>query len=417
MSPTPIVPRPSPTAARRMQAAPETPSAPVPAQLGYLSEPVRVLWIGLGGAIATVFTLGVYRFWLRTYLRRHHWSRVTLAGDPFEYRGRAIEILSGALIAIVIIAVYLAVVATILNFVSLAAFDGAFAGFGGVAVLLGLPLAPLWPYAAYRSRRYFLTRLSWRGVRFSLDLEAWRYALMSSLLGLLTIFTLGLAKPYADFQREKFVIDRTWFGDKRLALRGSSARLYRGYLPVILSILLAVIAFMSNTALSFIFYLSIAISYVWYLSFRLHFFVENIEVGSVRTTTRLTPRRILSIYIISSLLTALVVALIGMGLLISVFSNLSFWIATSELGALLAAALGVSPNEAAELVTQVIGALTLFGVYSACSEAFFFTLALNAIASTTQVSDLAALEQTAQRRLDRDQSAEGFADALGVDGF
>ena len=48
-------------------------------------------------------TLGIYRFWLATDMRRFLWSNTEIAGDSLEYTGTARELLIGFLIAIAIL--------------------------------------------------------------------------------------------------------------------------------------------------------------------------------------------------------------------------------------------------------------------------------------------------------------------------
>ncbi len=55
------------------------------------------------GAVLLMFTLGIYRFWLATDIRRFLWSNTELAGDSFEYSGTARELLLGFLIALTIL--------------------------------------------------------------------------------------------------------------------------------------------------------------------------------------------------------------------------------------------------------------------------------------------------------------------------
>ena len=41
------------------------------------------------GAVLLMLTLGIYRFWLTTDVRRYLWSSTELAGESFEYTGTA----------------------------------------------------------------------------------------------------------------------------------------------------------------------------------------------------------------------------------------------------------------------------------------------------------------------------------------
>src|SRR6476469_4987714 len=53
------------------------------------------------GAVLLHVTLGVYRFWLQTDVRRFLWNNTEIAGENLEYIGTARELLLGFLVAIV----------------------------------------------------------------------------------------------------------------------------------------------------------------------------------------------------------------------------------------------------------------------------------------------------------------------------
>src|SRR5215467_15458867 len=66
--------------------------------------PARPFWRLLArGAVLLMFTLGIYRFWLTTDIRRYLWSNTELNGESFEYAGTARELLLGFLIAVAIL--------------------------------------------------------------------------------------------------------------------------------------------------------------------------------------------------------------------------------------------------------------------------------------------------------------------------
>ena len=61
------------------------------------------------GALLELITIGFYRFWLATDMRRHLWSHTSVEGDAPEYIGTAKELLIGFLFALAILApLYLA---------------------------------------------------------------------------------------------------------------------------------------------------------------------------------------------------------------------------------------------------------------------------------------------------------------------
>src|SRR5205085_45525 len=55
------------------------------------------------GALLELVTVGFYRFWLTTDIRRHLWSDTAVDDDAFEYTGRGKELLIGFLFALAII--------------------------------------------------------------------------------------------------------------------------------------------------------------------------------------------------------------------------------------------------------------------------------------------------------------------------
>src|SRR6201995_1775495 len=64
----------------------------------------RAYWrILLRGAMLLAVTLGIYRFWLATDVRRFLWSNTEIAGESLEYTGTPFELLIGFLVAIAIL--------------------------------------------------------------------------------------------------------------------------------------------------------------------------------------------------------------------------------------------------------------------------------------------------------------------------
>ena len=120
------------------------------------------------GAVLLLFTLGIYRFWLVTDVRRFLWSNTEIAGETLEYTGTAVELLLGFLVAIaLLIPVYAGFF--------LAALDlGVLGKLSGVIAFAALGV--LGQYAIYRARRYRLTRTIYRGLRFHQKGSAWSFA-------------------------------------------------------------------------------------------------------------------------------------------------------------------------------------------------------------------------------------------------
>ncbi|MGR3435763.1 MAG: DUF898 family protein [Shimia sp.] len=181
-----------------------------------------VAWLALRTGFWTILTLGLYRFWAKTKLRRYYWSSVRIGGWPLEYVGTPWEKLLGFLYAVVLVAFYLGIVNLILMFVSFSLLAAPGAAYG--LSLLGV--VPLWFFAQYRARRYVLARTRWRGLRFGLAPGAWGYARRAALGWLAVVLTLGLSHPALRFRLTKYRNDRTFFGTARLRQGGTTGMLY-----------------------------------------------------------------------------------------------------------------------------------------------------------------------------------------------
>lgn len=185
----------------------------------------RVYWRLLTrGAALLMVTLGIYRFWLTTDVRRFLWSNTEICGETLEYSGTAAELLIGFLIAIVILLpVYAAFFFAALDLGLIGKLSGAVGFF--VLALLG-------QYGAYRARRYRLTRTVYRGIRFHQDGSAWRYACIAMLWWGFIIVSLGLAYPWAQASLERFKMRHTFFGNLPARFDGSAWRLFWRGLPM-----------------------------------------------------------------------------------------------------------------------------------------------------------------------------------------
>jgi uncharacterized membrane protein YjgN (DUF898 family) len=200
------------------------------------AHPVRFLgadaayWrLLIRGGFLVLCTLGIYRFWLATDVRRFLWSNTEFAGETFEYIGTARELLLGFLIAIAI----LVPIYALLFLLTLG--PEPIAGLSGVVSFLLLTF--FGHYAVYRARRYRLTRTIYRGVRFHQSGSAVRYAICALFWWTLIFLTLGLVYPFAQSRLERFKMRHTFFGDLPGRFEGSGWGLFlRGIVLWLLTI-------------------------------------------------------------------------------------------------------------------------------------------------------------------------------------
>jgi uncharacterized membrane protein YjgN (DUF898 family) len=186
--------------------------------------PEKDYWrIVVRGAVLLMVTLGLYRFWLATDIRRFLWANTEIDGESLEYSGTALELLQGFLFAIaLILPIYTAFTITVLDL----------GVFGNVlstsAVLL---LAFLSQYGIYLARRYRLTRTVFRGLRFHQSGSAVRYAVCAVWWWGWTALTLGFAYPFTRAALERFKMRNTFYGDLQGSFVGSGWHLFiRGFL-------------------------------------------------------------------------------------------------------------------------------------------------------------------------------------------
>lgn len=213
--------------------APLSPPDPNVMSVDFVGRRGALFWLALKTGFFTILTIGFYRFWMKTRLRRWYWSAIRPGGHPMEYVGDPIEKLLGFLIAVVILTFYIGIVNLLLMFVSFSVFNTSWLGY--LASFAGL--IPIWFYARYRARRYVLARTRWRGVRFGLEKGAWGYAGRAIFYWFLTIITLGLLWPRMTFLLEKYRTDRTYFGSAKLVQGGRWQMLYRATWPFLVAVL------------------------------------------------------------------------------------------------------------------------------------------------------------------------------------
>lgn len=173
--------------------------------------------------LLTIVTLGVYRFWARTRIRRYLWSRLRLDGDAFEYTGTGMELFLGFLIVVFVVLLPMAGLyyyMTLLDPLK----DGALIAV--IGVILYVTFIALSGAAYYRAWRYRLSRTLWRGIRGYQEEKGWRFGGLYLLWALFTFVTIGIATPYMMNQVWDYPTNRRMFGSGRFAYDGKSGPLF-----------------------------------------------------------------------------------------------------------------------------------------------------------------------------------------------
>jgi uncharacterized membrane protein YjgN (DUF898 family) len=217
----------------QMSFVPRHPPPLPPAPVSFSGDRGEFFRLVARGAGLELITVGFYRFWLATDIRRHLWSNTDIDGDAAEYTGRGKELLVGFLFALaILVPIYLAYFLVGLEVERFKAF---------ASLPLFLFFYLFGQFAIYRARRYRLTRTVWRGVRFWMDGSGWAYAARAALWGLLMILTLGLILPWREAALERYKMRHCHYGDLQGDFAGTGWDLFkRGWWLWLLAIALIV---------------------------------------------------------------------------------------------------------------------------------------------------------------------------------
>ena len=376
-----------------------------------------IFWLALKTGFFTVLTLGLYRFWMKTRLRRWYWSATRPGGTPLEYVGDPYEKLLGFLIAVVILAFYIGVVNLVLMFASFSLFQQNYAAY----TLSFLGVLPLWFYATYRARRYVLARTRWRGVRFGMAPGAWGYVWRALLHWAITILSLGLLWPRMTFWLEKYRTDRTFFGNARLHQGGRWTMLYRVFWPILLAAgLIGAAAGAGAFGLPLVaavlgpvgtFIGIYAVAYYKVGSRRL--LANHKSAAGMTLEARPSAFRILMITVLGYLATALVLAVplgvLAFGVMLVQFAQTDLMQDFGDLGT----AVGAVPR----LLLLAVGVALYFAIFllwSTFRHAWVTMPIWRHYATTLTIRTPGGLRHVSQRARDAFEEAEGFAEALDV---
>ncbi|MGA9279980.1 MAG: DUF898 family protein [Pseudolabrys sp.] len=388
------------------------------------------------GAALLMVTLGIYRFWLVTDVRRFLWSNTEIAGEPLEYTGTALELLLGFLVAIaLLIPIYAGFFLAALDLGLLGKLSG---------LLAFAALGVLGQYAIYRARRYRLTRTIYRGLRFHQSGSAWSYAIRATLWWIATIVTLGLAYPFQMASLERYKMRNTFYGDLAgrfeasgfaLLLRGLPmwllffaplALAIRGFVGIDWQALIDAIAQGGDDVMSkieggnpglgsaIVFAVlmgvtSIVLGALLYPAFQaliLRWWSSGLRFGGLEVRSRLRTRDVYGAY----------ARFVGYASLFSIAMGIIGTIVLFMAGVVVGAALDTAEQITATLlllVAYVITALGFSTIYRATVQLSLWQLGVESL----ELSGLSELEKVKAAGRPSSALGEGLADALNVGGY
>jgi uncharacterized membrane protein YjgN (DUF898 family) len=418
--------------------SPSPPPPPPPAARFIGNQ--RAYWrLLIRGSALLAVTLGIYRFWFATDVRRFLWSETEISGETLEYSGTANELLIGFLIAIaVLVPLNLVLFVTALGLGPVGRF----------ASSLSFPiLFFLGQFAIYRARRYRLTRTIYRGVRCHQDGSALRYAVCGCFWWIMIVLTLGLAYPFAQSRLERFKMRHTYYGNLQGRFEGSGWQLFlRGLLmwlavvgPIAFAVIFGAItvdwdavtaasraaadgaAFLkalgpiptASRALGIVIIalvLSLVLAAVLYPVFQavvLRWWIGGLRLSALGVRSRLRTGTIYKSYL----------RFLGYGLLFSIATAIAVGVVLGGINAALAA---VHQSQLAGVVSAAAGIVSYVAVMLGYSAIYQGTVKLTTWRhawETITLDNVALLDGVTAEGAPSSAVGEGLADALNVGSF
>jgi hypothetical protein len=376
--------------------------------------------LALKTGVLTVLTLGMYRFWMKTRMRRYYWSSIRPGGVPLEYAGRGSEKLLGFLTAVVVLAFYIGVVNLALMFFSFSLFEG-----NSPAYLLSfLGLMPMYFFAQYRARRYVLARTRWRGIRFGMAPGVRGYIWRAAVHWGVTLVTLGILWPRMTFALEKYRTDRTFYGDHVFEQQGRWWQLMGAMKHVYLGVGLIVAGWVAVAVSGEpVWSLAAVMGGLWTAIGLAYWKAESFrrltgwkKLGPVGLRARPRAGRIIGIYLggalaIAAILTAAISAmLMALGLVVAVMDPEVVQAGFEDFADLAAIPAWIFT------LLGVVAYFSLFLLWGVLKEVFITLPLARHFAEVTEVTGVEGLAAVRQRPRDEFVEAEGFADALPLGG-
>lgn len=253
--------------------------------------------VWLSNWMKTIWTLGIYRFWAKTNMRRYICSNTMFEGDRFSYHGTGKELFLG----------FIKFFAMIVGFVVLTSMIQIYGGPMGEAFvnLVSILIVVLLPILTVKAWKYRLSRTDWRGIRFSFR-GAGKKAMMIYLKGsILTTITLGLYWPYFRMEAEEFWRGNSYFGNLQGKFTGEGKEIFGKYLR---AIFLTIITF--------------GVYWIWFHAYLKRYFWSHTEISGFNFRFTARGRDWLGLYLKNGLL---LLVTLGMAYPWVAVTNQKFW--------------------------------------------------------------------------------------------
>ena len=195
--------------------------------LNFSGEGLDFFLLLLKNLLLTVITLGIYSFWAKVEVQKYLSRHTFYLKESFDFHGTGKEKFIGFLKGMGLLIAAAVVYAVLLRIV------GALVGMDIAQIIMGIAayvaILALVPMIIVGQRRYFLSRSSWRGVRF---IFAGKWQDLAKIIvrdGILSVLTLGIYIPWFIFHYEQYKISRSCFGTEKFSFDGEAGEFVKIY--------------------------------------------------------------------------------------------------------------------------------------------------------------------------------------------
>ncbi len=277
----------------------------------------RFSFHGVGGTLfgiqivnvfLTLLTLGIYHFWAKVRVRKYLFSQTECAGDRLAYEGIAKELFVGFLRAFFIFGIPYFLLVLTPQFFELTSLQQAITQWISGGILLFFI-----PIAVISTRRYRLSRTSWRGVRFSFRGRVGEFVKLYVKGVLLSVLTLGTYYPYYQTERQAYLTSHSFLGNLPFGFRGKGSALIPCFATTMFVAVLTVLIVFTlpppifpwgGKSSSFAVLGSLLLTlliigplWVWFTARKYQYFWNQTTLGSARFRSSVTVRPLLNLQV------------------------------------------------------------------------------------------------------------------------
>jgi uncharacterized membrane protein YjgN (DUF898 family) len=250
-----------------------SPDALAVRRLSFHGTPGALLSIVATNALFTLLTLGAYSFWGRCRLRRYVWNETEIDGDRFVFHGNGWELFTAFVRVVGLFAVPLVAINLAPLFLGRSRL-GRVTDLAATVLTYGAVFL-LTVVGTVGSRRYRLSRTSWRGIRYSFRGTVREFLILMLGGGLLSVVSLGFYTPVFAVERQHFMVIHSYLGNRPFGFDGEGGAVLRAYV-------IALVLTVPTLGLSWLWYAAWKHRYVWaHTSFDTARFRPTFTVGGL----------------------------------------------------------------------------------------------------------------------------------------